>query len=180
MPFNRTLALLGLIFTLQRAQAQKPVEWNQRRINEYAAMLDHVVYKIIAEPGTRLKDEPLPPYLARLIVPQPKETPALYKARIQGYLGLLSQLGKAIVPLHKAPQLKDASDVNKQRWREMTTNSMIVSMKGDKLQGMWLACLKSENNAQLQSQSRQAVAKEMLTTLYYILRIRKDIGIARP
>ena len=180
MFFIRTLAFWGLFFTLQQAQARKPVELNQRHINEYAAMLDHVVYKIIAEPGTRLKDEPLPSYLARLVVPQAKETPEHYRGRVQGYLALLSQLGRAISPLHKAPQLQDTSTVNRQRWQDIMMNSTIVTMKGDKLQALWQACLKSGNSPQIQSQNRQSVSKEMLTTLYYILRIRKEIGIARP
>lgn len=187
MLFFRILALCGSLFVLQAAQAQKPAEWNQRRINEYAAMLDHAVYKIIAEPGLRLKDEPLPPYLARLVAPQPKEAPPVYQARVQGYVALISQLGKAIAPLHKVPQLQDASEANKRRWREIAMNSAIVTMKGDKLEGIWRTRLRiwqysvqTPKDDQILRESQQALAKETLTTLYYVLRIRKDIGIARP
>ncbi len=178
--YKVVFCFLGIICGIPVASAQKNAAMNQRRINEYAATIDHAVSSLIAIPGARRKDEPLPSYFSRLVTLQPKEIPANYQRRMFGLLSLISQLGRIITPLHKSPQLQDVSPTNKQQWQEIAQNSTVVTQKGDKILSIWQAYLKNAANPTLQAQQRQEIGKEMLTTVYYAIKVRKALGVAHP
>lgn len=177
----RTVALAVLLWLMESlAIGQTPPQYNQQKINELAAMVEQVMLDIVEAPRLRQPKEPLPEYMERLFALQPKETPAQYNKRVEGYLQRFRQLATATASARTAPKLKLTSNANTQRWKEITQNCNYLPAKNAKLAKEWQELQKIPQNSPQRLPKQKAFARETRMTLYILVHLRTDLGVARP
>lgn len=173
------LAAVTVIFLLVYARAQGTVDsprMTQRRINEFAAALDHGVRTLVDDTGLRQRREKLTVYLHRVTVPLPNETLPDYRTRIERYVFALEAAAKATVPLHRMPTLSDTSPANQTQWERVTQSLRYLPARVKKLRGVW----ESQYARQTSLPTSRTLEAEFYRTLLLTLSARDGLRDARP
>lgn len=162
-----------LLLCADGAGASRPIE--QRQINAWAAELDRGIREILVAPGIRARDEPLAPYLQRLVGFLPAETPEHRQARIERYLRALERSGQSLVPLRRVPHLQDGSPTNRVLWQRAVRGASALPERVRQIRQAWLRARDT-----MRPEASRRLAEELEHTLRMLLAARDSLRDARP
>lgn len=148
----------------------------QRRINEFAAALDHAVRTLVEDTGLRQPRERLPAYLRRIAVPLANEGPSAYRKRIESYLRAFEKAAQVTKPIRQTPRLQDTSPANQTLWEQTVRSARLLPDRVEKLRAVW----KRERLRLAEAQEASALGQEFYRTLQPTLTAREGLRDARP